>query len=482
MNRRFFLRGLGSAALAIPTLPSLLPRSARAQSATPPRRFVQILNPYGPTSALFFGNLTGATQAAPNVKTRALTSVAGPLSSILGTAFDPVRAKLNVLRGFDVPTNNPNHNYCFATCASGYASGLDGDGYAPQAGFESADVIMSKSAKVYAGNVATARRLVTINPITTDDYSGSKSFSWQRGASSNLQMVSPLKQTSAVMNVFMSSFGVATMPQQNDGRELSLVQAVHADYAALRSNPNLSGGDRLRLDAYLSLIDDLEREVAAQAMTSTPQVCAAPMTDPASGADGVVRTQLRILAAAMACDLTRVGSVTLGMSAPYDTRHTEHHAMYGTNVAPAFLADLRGFANTVGWFLNLLDGLTDGSGTVLDNSLVYWTSQYACATANDTHASKDMAIVVGGKGGGALSTGNFIDFSANGVGLPLNNLLVTFMNVMGLSSTDYEKAGSTGYGLYTSNVMAGRSDAGTWTATAGRRSAVPVLYAGPAMG
>lgn len=479
MNRRFFLRGVGAAALALPTLTSLLPRTARAQGA-PPRRYVQILNPFGPTAALFYGGLTATQQAAPNVRTRALATVTGALSPILGTAFDAVRGKVNVVRGLDVPVNNPNHQFCFATCASGYAPGLDGDGFPPQSGQESIDVVLSRSTKVYPATVPTARRLVNFNPLTTDDYSSSRSFSWQRSASNALQMMSPLKATNALLGVFMSSFGMATMPQV-DGREVSLVQAVHGDYVQLRANPKLSSDDRRRLDAYIGLIDDLEREAAAATM-NLPSVCAAPTSEPGSGADALVRTQLRVLAAAMACDLTRVGSVTLGMSAGYDTRHTEHHAMVGTTIAPGMLADFRGVAGNVGWFLSHLDGITEATGTLLDNSIVYWSMQYACATVSDQHASKDMPVLIGGKGGGLLSAGNFIDLSANGVGLPLNNLLVTFFNVMGLSSVDYERSGSAGYGLYTANTMAGRSDAATWTATAGRRSAVPVLYTGPALG
>ncbi|MBK7860018.1 MAG: DUF1552 domain-containing protein [Archangiaceae bacterium] len=478
MNRRFFLKGLGGAALTLPALTSLLPNRAHALGA-PPRRYVQLMNPYGPTAATFYGGLTGATQAAANVRTRALSSVSGALSPILGNAFDAVRSKVSVLRGFEVPVNNPNHQYCFTTTASGYAPGLDGDGYPPQAGNESIDVVLSKSAKVYAAPQPSARRLVNINPLTSDDYSGNRSFSWQRNASNNLQMLSPLKSTSSLLGVFMSSFGVANMPS-TDAREVSLVQAVHADYLRVRAGPRISVDDKRRLDAYLALIDDLERDVKATQMM--PSVCAAPGAEPGNGADALVRTQLRVLAAAMACDLTRVGSVMLGMSAGYDTRHTEHHAMNGTNVAGGMMADLRGFAANVGWFCSFLDGISDTSGTLLDNSIVYWSMQYGCGNSADSHTPKDMPIVVGGRGGGALAAGNFIDFSANGVGMPLNNLLVTLFNAMGLSSTDYERAGSAGFGLYTGNTMAGRADQAMWTATAGRRTALPVFYTGPALG
>lgn len=478
MNRRFFLRGLGGAALALPALSSLLPRSARAQSAGPVRRYVQLINPYGPTGALFFGGLTGAA-ASGGASTRALTSVSGPLSSILGTSFDAVRGKVNVLRGIDVLTNNPNHQFCFPTCASGYAPGLDGDGYPPQSGNESIDVLLSNSTKVYAGPVATARRLLNINPLTSDDYSSNRSFSWRQSGTS-VQMASPLKTTNALLDVFMSSFGMATMPM-NDARELSLVQAVGADYRRVRSSPRLSADDKRRLDAYVALIDDLEREARAT-VTAAPPVCQGPAAEPGTGPVSLVRTQLRVLAAAMACDLTRVGSVTLGTSAGYGTRHAEHHSIYDLTIPAPLLADFRGFAAHAGWFMEHLDSIADAGATLLDNSIVYWTMQYGCADNGSHHSNTDMPIVVGGRAGGRLATGNFIDYRAQGDGLPMNNLLVTFFNAMGLGSGDYERGGTQGFGLYTNNALDSRTDRASWLSATGKRTPLPVLYAGPAMG
>lgn len=479
MNRRFFLRGLGSAALALPALESLLPKSARAQSMGPVRRYVQMFNPYGPTNSLFYGSMNATPAGGSNVGTRALSSVSGPLSSILGTSFDPVRSKINVLRGIDVLTNSPNHQFCFATCASGYAPGLDGDGFPPQSGNESIDVILANSAKVYPTPVATARRLMNINPLTTDDYSSNRSFSWRLSGQS-VQMASPLKQTSALLDVFMSSFGVAQMPAF-DSRELTLVQAVNADYQRVRASPRLSVDDRKRLDAYIALIDDLEREARAAA-AAAPPVCQGPATEPGTGPTALVRTQLRVLAAAMACDLTRVCSVTLGMTQGYGTRHAEHHSIYDLNIPAGLLGDFRLSADHAGWFMRHLDSISDEGGTLLDNSIVYWTMQYGCAESGNHHSATDMAIVVGGRAGGRLTTGNFIDYRAQGQGLPMNNLLVTFFNAMGLGSSDYERGGATGFGLYTANPMSARSDRGAWLSTAGKRTPLPVLYAGPAMG
>lgn len=473
MNRRFFLRGLGGAALAIPTLTSLLPRTARAETG-PVCRYVHLLNPYAPSALLFYGGLSTSQQVATGVRSGDLP--AGSWSQVLQQAFTPVRAKTSVLRGLDVQANNPNHQFCFPTCASGYAPGLDGDGFPPQANMESIDVILANSAKTYPDPISATRRVINFNPLATDDYSRSRSFSWRRGGSS-LQNVGPLKQTNAILDLFMGSFGMVVRP--NDGREVSMLQAVRDDYLRLKGSPRLSADDGRKLDQYVALIADLEREAAAVPTA----VCQAPTAEAGSSADAVVRTQLRVLAAAWACDLTRVGAVTMGMSAGYNTRHTEHHAIQDNTIAGGILGDFRGIANNVSWFMQHLDGISDGAnGTLLDNSIVYWAMQYGVTTGLDPHSRRDLPVVVGGRGAGRLGTGKYYDFRLNNVGLPLNNLLVTFFNVMGLGSSDYQQNGATGYGLYTGNSLSGRADAATWLSAAGKRAPLPGLYTGPALG
>ncbi len=46
-TRRMFLQGAGNFALAIPFLPSLMPRAAWGDTAAPAKRFVAICNDYG---------------------------------------------------------------------------------------------------------------------------------------------------------------------------------------------------------------------------------------------------------------------------------------------------------------------------------------------------------------------------------------------------------------------------------------------------
>ncbi len=478
MNRRQFLRGVGGAALALPVLSSLLPRSARA-AGEPALRYIQFANTYSPSPAMWFGNLAGAQQIAPNVSVSPLSSAPASLTPVLGSAFDAVRSKMSVLRGLNVQANNPNHNVCMPTCASGYSSGLDGDGFPPEANNESVDVVLGKSSKVYATPVALTRRWVNIYPrVGSDNYASGSSFSWQRSGN-GVEIVPPITQTNALLNLFASSFGMVTMPA--DLRERSLLQAVHGDYTRLRQHPRLSSADRTKLDAYIALISDLEKEAATVPATT----CQGPTTEPGTTYDALVRTQLRVIAAAMACDLTRVASVRLSFSANYDERHENgHHRIVGLGggySVPQMLSDFQSLAGNVAWFVKHLDSIADSGGTLLDNSIVYWGMQYGCTTGDDVHRRIDMPVVVAGGAGGRLAQGRFYDFRANNAGLVLNNLMVTFFNAMGLSSSDYE-SGGTGYGLYTSNGLSGRPDASSWTSATGKRSPLPGFYIGPTRG
>lgn len=491
MGRRPFLRGLGNAVLALPLLPSLLPRAARAQAAAPPIRYIQVINPYSPTAALYFGGLTGNQRIQPNVNVRSLAEVPGDLSPILGASFSPWKSRISVLRGIDALTVNPNHQYTYATCASSYEPGRDGDEHPPVSGQASIDTLISRSAKVYAASMPAARRVVNLNPVTgLDDYSNNRSFSWQQSGAA-VQMIRPVKQTQAFLDAFAAGFGAgAAMPAPANPKELALIRSVYGDYKAIRDGARISAVDRQKLENYMSLVNDIEKDLVAQAQRPAA-TCAAPPAATEADLEASITSQFRILAAAMACDLTRVASITLGMSAGYKQRHDEHHGLLRTPTPEGIIADLKLIGVRVTRLLGILDSVREATGSLLDNSLVYWGMQYGCVRIGGEHNAEDMPILVAGKAGGRLRQGHFIDYrgeAAAGVrdsdrrGVPINNALVTFMNCMGLASSEYEKQAGGGYGLYPPDAFNNRPDRAFWESTAGRRAPLPHLYLGPALG
>ncbi len=481
-SRRMFLSGAG-AALVLPFLPSLLPRGVKAETVTRPVRYIQVQNPYGPTAKLFYGQRTTKQRVSPNVNVEDLTAIDGPISTIFGNEWNPFKSRMSLLSGIDVLSRNPNHHYCMTTCASSYDEGLDGDNIAPSSGQPSLDYIMSASAKVYGGNVPQARRLVALNPVTTDDYSSNRSFSWRPG-SSGLSMVSPIKQTDAFYGVFSSGFGEATVV---DPREQALISGVWDDFKRVRDGNRISSADKKRLDAYMGLINDI---------TAGAAQCEVPDRPQESSVEIRIDNQFRLLAAAMVCDLTRVGSIVLGMSAGGNPRHDEHHGLMGAEdrgEENGLHKDFVLIGQRIARLATILDGIDEGAGTLLDYTVIYYSMQYGCMSGSDQHTTKNMALMLAGGGGGMLSQGRYIDYAKelgggvtadNRMGIPINNLLVTLMNTMGLSSEDYEPEGRRGYGDYPPGVAATneRPNYDFWLSDAGKRAALPVIYNGPARG
>jgi hypothetical protein len=483
LNRRMFLMGSGKALLALPLLTSLLPRKLWAADARPVR-FVQIINPYSAEPGIYYGDGSTSSQFAPHVWYRPLQNQStGATSAILGPAFNPLRAKISLIRGLDGQFYNPPHNYCAATCASGYAKGVDNDEAPPTAGQESVDVLISKSAKMYGSDALQNRKLILMTPMNSDDYSNNRTFSWQK-TSSGLEMIRPTKQTSALYDIFASGFGATKV----DTGDLNVIQSVYQDYKSTRDSAKISSGDKDRLNNYMDLINDIQKS-----LQSTPGLtCNIPTRDVETSDEIIVSNQFRVLAAAMACDMTRVGSVTLGMSQGFGTRHGEHHDVY--SLPSGFVADMAKNAERVAQFISLLDRISDGDASLLDNSLVYWGMQYGLAKRDDQHCSESYPAMLAGSAGGQMRTGNFVDFrheslyvdQSNDIrrGIPLNNLMVTIMNCMGLNSADYETSPGSGYGGYESDFLTDgyRPNVQTWHSVSGRRTPLPFLYTGVARG
>lgn len=471
-SRRLFLCG-GSAALALPLLPSLLPRDARAGVSSTPVRYIQVLNPYGPGIPVFFGDHASDQNPQPDVGVKALADIGGDISSIVAGELSAFRDRMSLLLGLDVLIENPNHHYLFPTCASGYAAGVDNDEAPPLSGQDSVDTVMAKSAKVYGDDVPATRRVVNMNPVTTDDYSGNRSFSW--GASGGgVSMLRPVKQTQGVLDPFSAGF-MASEDEGPDPRERALMEAVYGDYQRVRDGTRISAADRQRLEAYMALVEDL---VDGGPLAN----CDSPTLGDEPDIEAVIDNQFRIVTAAMACGLTRIASVTLGMSQGYGSRHDQHHGSFGVTDSP-IIDDFRLHGRRVARLMSMLDAIAEVDGTVLDNAIVYWCMQYGCVEIDGQHNSTNMPALVAGGGGGRLNQGNRIDYrkQGGGAGLPINNLMVTFLNCMGLSSSDYEQDAGQGYGYYGAD-FGDRPDPAFWNSTEGRRTPLPVLYQGPMMG
>lgn len=508
ISRRMFLQGTGHFLFTIPFLESLLPRTLAHAQSVPIVRYIQLINQYSLGHGHYWGQMKALTEASNNIvvnghpiRVANLADFASPFSRHIGPELSALRNKFTLIRGLDVQ-NPPDsallaHNTIFPTCAS--PNKLKQDYTSPPlSDQESIDSLLARSSVVYPAGFPEARRQIVIGADSGDPQSANFTFSWKKGSDGVIRMIPAIKETNALLSLFQAGFTSQPLPTTNGS--IDLMNAVYDDYKKVRDGTRISADDKLKLESYMSLIADIQRGLA-----NTPPPPTAACTAPAIGPDEYVEDRainhFRILVAALACNLTRVANFQLIFD-----RSDSHGISHNQQLSPdhdnylgtvALHDNLMRFSKRVAFLINALEQIPDGGSTLLENSIVYWTSEFGVSQGlGSGHERVDFPVLVAGGAAGKFQHGRMLDYRMpNGSdwvwrnplgpleGIPINNLLVTFMNCMGLSSTDYERIAGQGYGYYSSTYNALRQpDVEFWYSTKGRRSPVPLLYTGPLMG
>ncbi|MEM6989850.1 MAG: DUF1552 domain-containing protein [Myxococcota bacterium] len=168
----------------------------------------------------------------------------------------------------------------------------------------------------------------------------------------------------------------------------SVLDAVMEQYTTV--NAGLSTADQARLATHLEMVRELEMRIAN---TQPPQNCTVP-TQPPSDAnhqgDDDVGTD--IIAHALGCDLVRVATFAirnsgygfLGVTGSY---HDDHlHNVVGSASAQQIVKTVKHWeCQRLVNFLDRLASIPEGTGTVLDNTLVVWTDEFCHGYSHQHH-------------------------------------------------------------------------------------------------
>jgi hypothetical protein len=146
------------------------------------------------------------------------------------------------------------------------------------------------------------------------------------------------------------------------------------------------------------------------------------------------------MAAAFACDLTRVGTIAFnwhGSNARFpflgvnEWHHELSHAPASDLVARDKLIKIeRWFSTQLKSFMDRLAAIPEGSGTVLDNTLILCVNEMSDGYF---HTHQNMPFMLAGGASGALRMGRFLKFEDRSH----NDLLVSVCNAMGLPDTTF---------------------------------------------
>jgi hypothetical protein len=434
-GRRHFLAGAGGFALAIPFLGSL-EKTARAQAAAvQPRYFYFGTDHGGCWDTSFFPQVT-ATQsmAVPGVPGHMVS--AGPLAVTVAGATGMVGgskvltassskltaalvAKMNVLRGLDVPWYISHNTGLLGNFARNDNNGGDGKAVTALGGRPTIDQVMAGSSHFYtqANKATTKAASLIIN-------GGTQPHSWALTTpGSPTGGVTPVSNNLSSLALFRSIFGSSTAKVRKP-----VVDLVNANYKSLvQSSTRLSSADVTRLNQHMQMLSTLETQLSATLSCAVPPTPAMDNNQlgrygmaPDAGKWGQLYAD--VVAAAFACNASRIGVFgfgdTSGLSKGYaasgntDWHQTCAHKWYLDQPQGWLLESYQAFFEQVFlYFAAALDGITDANGqTVLDNSLVVWGQE--CSM--ETHAQAGIQTVTFGGAAGTMNTGLYCDYRQNG--------------------------------------------------------------------
>lgn len=243
----------------------------------------------------------------------------------------------------------------------------------------------------------------------------------------------------------------------------------------------LGTSDRQKIDAHLTSLREVEKSLAPPKLVAGCQVPAAPAKNDSATVPGFVKTQLDLLAAALACDTHRIATVHWvedggeaaffnpkwdlkwidpsfglppGEIAPDDNVNLRYHTLEHRGCETARGTALRAkvdrwFVEQVAYFLGKLDAVGEGDGSLLDHCAVVLTGAFGIP---HMHSAAQIPMVVAGSAGGAIKTGRWMkvgshddfnvpetkDMKLNETGfVPHNRFWSAICNVMGVPTEQF---------------------------------------------
>lgn len=409
LSRRTALKALGHTALALPFFELLRASEARAQTAMQAKRVIFFYFPDG-----VLGQSAGGDPSLWHC-TGSETTFAMPQEL---DALAPLKGECLFFRGLSMgPTDSGSH----PGGAKKLLTGVDGGNG------ESIDHFLSRT----AGASAPWRHLYLGAMATQNNASGDKFIVYPTAG----QTIAPQDNPRlAFQQLFANaSTGGGTTPAVTDHR-VSIIDNALGELTSLRAK--LGGAEAKKLDLHLEALREVEQRIKPMGDTPPPSSCTKPIVDMSGFTDGqlydaekfgdVLKAQIDVMVTAMACGLTKVGTIQASMHTSelimsripgsemyeptFDMRsHQASH--YGDNhdlakrEVKAYLAQRRWFVQQFAYLLNELKRRPDGAGTMLDTSVVLLVTEVC---DGNTHSHDDMPFILAGRAGGRINPGRLV--------------------------------------------------------------------------
>ncbi|MDQ6708256.1 MAG: DUF1552 domain-containing protein [Acidobacteriota bacterium] len=263
----------------------------------------------------------------------------------------------------------------------------------------------------------------------------SNSISWRTPSSPNPAEIRPRA-------VFERLFGPSDLDPDPARRsrqqkyQQSILDVVTSD--ARRLSSTLGGGDKRKLDEYLSSIRDVEQRIQnaernrASASVKPPAMAPPEASIPTDFGEHA-RIMMDLMTLAFQTDATRVVTLLLALEQspraypeigiPEAHHGLTHHQGDKEKIAKVTAINcyqIRQFA----YLLEKLKSTPDGDGTLLDHSMITYGSGLSDGNAHD-HGN--LPLVLAGRGNGKLRPGRHVRYPDE---TPMANLFLTMLDKM----------------------------------------------------
>lgn len=424
-NRRNVLRGFVNGAaigVALPILDCLLDGNGEAMAATGapiPVRFGTWFWGCGINEKRFYPDKVG-TDFELKKETMALA---------------PFKDKVTIFSGFNVILDGqPN-----LTHWSGIMGALGG--IVPQKGGNGVGTALASTLDcLIADHVSAGTRFKSLQLACTGQ--PNVSYSMRAGNTVNPSEIDPVSLYQRMFGTgFQDPNSGVFKPDPNIMLEQSVLSSVKDSRTDLMRS--VGAADRARLDQYFTSMREMEQQLAVQ-LQPPPRAdaCVVPKA-PAALAPGTTwedATQMHdrltdLLVMALACNQTRVFHLALSAAvsnlrkagqsvALHELTHEEPiDAKLGYQIEATYFIEraMDVFAS----LLTKMQGVREGSGTLLDHSLILAISESNLAKL---HTLESLPMIVAGNGGGKWKSGQHI----NGKGDTTSRVGLTLQQAMGL--------------------------------------------------
>ncbi len=427
-SRRAILKRLGIGAGFLPLL-----STERARAAAPsgyPTRFIAITWTDGICPPNFYPS--GAAGALPATLPSTFTGLQ-PWSSklLLFRHASKQQSPIDINVMIDVGSKYGGH-FTYPAMLTGGVSSPNGTDEVPtiMATFPSIDQIYADN--LLAQGVSNAQLNVGCRPY--------KSYtSFRTGGTPNTQQNDPYK-------LFTSLFGGAGMTPVDMNaliaRRKSVLDYVGGELTGFAKN--LGTDDKNNVMVHLQSVKSLEDQLKPS--TGTPATCSSPDITPTglnfntiANYPNHVKFMSDIVAAAVVCGKSRAVTMDLidngggnSLTFPWlNIPSPDFHAIAhqgSANYAQKAVIDQWFYTACVAEVVSKLAAVTEGNGTVLDNTVILVGNDMSEGAA---HYVGQIPYVVIGSGGGFFKTGRMVTFPNQ---VPNNQLLTSILHALGMTS------------------------------------------------